>query len=78
MKQQINRDIINNLPLAGSDPQLEDALYLQVDKLLALCAVQIALAAGDHTPSPATRNHYSLVMEEQTLELRYLLDRLFA
>jgi hypothetical protein len=64
-------------PLAAVNSRLEDALYLQADKLLALCAVQSAWAGADCEPSPATRNHYALVMEEQALELRRLLDRLF-
>lgn len=60
------------------DGDLEDALYLQADKLLALCSVQAAWVTADCDPSPATRHHYSIIMEEQALELRRLLDRLFA
>lgn len=59
------------------DGNMEDALYLRADKLLALCAVQAAWATADCNPSPATQHHYSLIMEEQALELRRLLDRLF-
>lgn len=67
-----------NKQLATINSKLEDALYLQADKLLALCSVQSAWANADYTPSPSTRNHYSLIMEEQALELRRLLDRAFA
>lgn len=64
-------------PAFEIDAQTEDALYLRLDKLLALCAIQSAWAAGDDQPSSATRHHYALIMEEQALELRKLIDCLF-
>lgn len=76
MKEPIH-DVKASGPLVNINAKLEDALYLQADKLLALCSVQAAWANGDYTPSPATRNHYSIVLEEQALELRRLLDRAF-
>lgn len=57
--------------------ELEDQIYLQIDKLLALVSVQAALDTSDYDPRPSTRNHYSLVIEEHTIELRQLIDKLF-
>ncbi|MCW8128081.1 hypothetical protein [Microbulbifer halophilus] len=58
--------------------RLEEDLYLQVDKLVALVAVQTALDNGDYQPNPAIRNHYSLVIEEHALAIRELLRQLFS
>jgi hypothetical protein len=77
MEQQTDHDIKANIPLARINSRLEDALYLQADKLLALCRIQAAWDSAEYTLSPTTRTHYSLVIEEQALELRRLLDRMF-
>lgn len=77
MKQASDSTDINS-QFATLDSNLEDALYLQADKLLALCSVQAAWASSDYLPSASTRNHYSLVIEEQALVLRRLLERAFS
>lgn len=61
----------------SSRARLEEDLYLQVDKLVALVSVQAALDSGDYQPGPAVRNHYSLVIEEHALAIRRLLEQLF-
>lgn len=64
----------------GMDPtliaDLEDKLYLQADKLLALCAAQTALDNGDQQLPLGIRSHYSLLMEEQARALRSTLEKL--
>lgn len=56
--------------------ELEDQLYLQADKLLALCAAQTALDNSDEPLAPGIRSHYSLLMEEQARALRHTLEKL--
>lgn len=56
---------------------LEDDIYLRIDKLQALCSTQTMLDSNDSAPDPSIRFHYSLVIEEQVIELRDLLDKLF-
>lgn len=77
MKDQATCDLKSSAPLAAVNSRLEDEIYLQADKLVALCTVQAAWASTEYEPSPAVRHHYALVVEEQALELRRLLDRLF-
>lgn len=54
-------------PKTPTDPTvqatLEDQLYLQADKLLALCAAQTALDNSDEPLALGIRSHYSLLME---------------
>ncbi|MGQ9427032.1 hypothetical protein ACXYTJ_15365 [Gilvimarinus sp. F26214L] len=52
------------------DAALEDELYLQADKHLALCTVQAALDSGEQSLPSSVRSHYSLVMEEQARAAR--------
>ncbi|WP_308366784.1 MULTISPECIES: hypothetical protein [unclassified Microbulbifer] len=61
----------------SSRAKLEEDLYLQVDKLVALVSVQTVLDNGDYQPSRAIRNHYSLVIEEHALAVSKLLNQLF-
>jgi len=56
---------------------LEDEIYLRIDKLQALCAVQVILDMGDVATARYIRTHYSMVIEEQVTELRNLLNQLF-
>ena len=74
MRGHFNNDIVEH---CISKADLEDRIYLLADKIVALCSVQAALDAGDYVPSPRIRNHYSLILEEQAVELRSLLDTLF-
>lgn len=71
------RGLRSAAPIAAVNSTLEDALYLQADKLLALCTVQSTWTSADCEPSSATRSHYALILEEQARELRRLLDQLF-
>jgi len=60
----------------SSRAKVEEELYLQVDKLVALVSVQTALDNSDYQPTRAVRNHYSLVIEEHALSVRALLNEL--
>lgn len=56
---------------------LEDEIYMRIDKLQALCMAQIMLDASDTAPAPHIRMYYSMVIEEQVMEMRNLMDKLF-
>lgn len=56
---------------------LEDEIYMRIDKLQALCTAQIMLDASDTAPAPHIRMYYSMVIEEQVMEIRNLMDKLF-
>lgn len=56
---------------------LEDEIYMRIDKLQALCTAQIMLDASDTAPAPQIRMFYSMVIEEQIMEIRNLMDKLF-
>ncbi len=73
--RQVFSSEFSNLP--SPHPELEDQIYLQIDKLLALVSVQAALDTSDYNPRPSTRNHYSLIIEEHAVELRRLIDQVF-
>lgn len=74
LQQIINPDILDSLQAKLG---LEDAIYLQLDKLLALCAVQSVMDSSENPPALTTRSHYSMIMEEHAQELRRLIDQLF-
>ncbi|MGQ9425217.1 hypothetical protein ACXYTJ_06235 [Gilvimarinus sp. F26214L] len=57
--------------------ELEDQIYLQMDKLLALCGMQSLADANDCQVPLGLRTNYSAVLEEQALALRKLLDQAF-
>lgn len=75
MKYSINQDIVESMQKRGS---LEDSIYLQLEKIQALCSAQTILNSSDAIPTPTTRTYYSMVIEEQTSELRRLIDILLA
>lgn len=75
MKYSINQDIVESMQKRGS---LEDSIYLQLEKIQALCSAQTILNSSDAIPTPTTRAYYSMVIEEQTSELRRLIDILLA
>ncbi|MES2824981.1 MAG: hypothetical protein V4732_15355 [Pseudomonadota bacterium] len=56
---------------------LEDEIYLRVDKLQALCSAQIIMDSSDNVPTRHIRTYYSMIIEEQIIELRDLLNQLF-
>jgi len=56
---------------------LEDEIYSRLNKLQALCAAQIILDTCDVTEARSERAHYSMVINEQVIELRHLLNQLF-
>lgn len=74
MRRQFTNNLVEEL---SSRAKLQEDLYLQVDKLVALVSVQTALDNGDYQPNRAIRNHYSLVIEEHALAVRKLLNQLF-
>lgn len=57
--------------------ELEDQIYLQMDKLLALCGMQSIADANDCQVPLGLRTNYSVVLEEQALNLRKLLNDMF-
>ena len=57
--------------------QFEDALFLAVDKLQALCTAQTQLDTGETPLSPSTRSHISLVIEDQVKDIRRMLVKHF-
>ncbi len=68
---ELNLDFLNNYAL-------EDEIYLQLDKLQALTALQTLVNSVEDPVIPKKHNHhYSLVVEEHLLKLRGLLNRLF-
>ncbi len=73
MYRQFTDNLVEGL---SSRARLEEDIYLQVDKLVALVSVQTALDNSDYQPNRAIRNHYSLVIEEHALEIRNLLNQL--
>ena len=67
---ELNLNFLNNYVL-------EDEIFLRVDKLQSLCAAQILWEANDTTSARNIRTHYAMVVEEQVVELRKLLNQLF-
>ncbi|HEY8939550.1 MAG TPA: hypothetical protein VIM59_05160 [Cellvibrio sp.] len=68
---EMNLDFLKNYVL-------EDEIYLQLDKLQALTALQTLMNSAEETPY--SRQHlqcYSLIMEEHLHKLRALLNQLF-
>ena len=57
--------------------ELEDQIYLQMDKLLALCGMQSIADANDCEVPVGLRTNYSVVLEEQAQNLRELLNEMF-
>ncbi len=57
---------------------LEDEVYLQLDKLQALVALQTLMNSMEDPDVPRRHHqHYSLIVEEHLLKLRGLLNQLF-
>ncbi|AQT61084.1 hypothetical protein CBP51_10550 [Cellvibrio mixtus] len=68
---ELNLDFLNNYAL-------EDEIYLQLDKLQALTALQALMhSAEDSDMHKKHYHHYSLILEEHLQKLRGLLNRLF-
>lgn len=81
MLRSIDKDKTKNTDAVKNgiqnDAELEDSIFLAVDKLHALCSAQSQLDSNDCVLSPQARNHYSIILEEQVTELRCLLNRHF-
>lgn len=68
---ELNLDFLNNYAL-------EDEIYLQLDKLQALTALQTLINSTEEPDVPRKHHqHYSLIVEEHLLKLRALLNQLF-
>lgn len=61
--------------IAGAET--EDTVFAQMDKLLALCAIQAVLESSDVDLPREIRSNYSRQVEEQALVLRKTLVRVF-
>lgn len=57
--------------------ELEDEVYLQIDKLTALCGMQAIADTSDCEVPLGLRTNYSVVLEEHALGLRKMLDQVF-
>lgn len=57
--------------------ELEDKVYLQMDKLSALCSMQAIADTNECEVPLGLRTNYSVVLEEHALALRQLLDQVF-
>ncbi len=68
---ELNLDFLNNYAL-------EDEIYLQLDKLQALTALQTLMNSTEDPMLPRKHyQHYSLIMEEHLVRLRVLVNQLF-
>lgn len=68
---ELNLEFLNNYVL-------EDEIYLQLDKLQTLTALQSLMhLMEDQEVHKRHHHHYSLIIEEHLLKLRELLNRLF-
>lgn len=68
---ELNLDFLNNYAL-------EDEIYLHLDKLQALTALQTLMNSVEDPAVPRKHfQHYSLVMEEHLQKLRGLVNQLF-
>lgn len=67
---ELNLNFLNNYTL-------EDEVYLRIDKLQAMCAAQVMLNTSDTPMASHIRIYHSMVIEEQAIELRKLIDQLF-
>lgn len=56
---------------------LEDKVYLQMDKLAALCSMQVIADTNECQVPLDLRTNYSAVLEEHAFALRALLDEVF-
>lgn len=74
MREVSKEDIVTNRCF---QPEMEDRVYIQMDKLITLCSIQSLLDSGECLPNPTNRNCFSHIVEEHALELRRLLDSLF-
>lgn len=54
--------------------EMEDKVYLQIDKLVALCSMQAIADTNECEVPLGLRTNYSVVLEEHALALRKLLD----
>lgn len=68
---ELNLDFLNNYAL-------EDEIYLQLDKLQALTALQTLMNSMEDPAVPRKHfQHYSLIMEEHLQKLRGLVNQMF-
>lgn len=71
-----NRDIEETLRLEGV-PDFEEAIFLAMEKVEALCRVQSELEAGEAQVPQPTRMYYALILQEHVEQLRTLLTKHF-
>ncbi len=69
-KGDLNLDFLNNY-------QIEDDIYLQLDKLQALISLQTLLNTAESAPTRAQHLYYAMTLEEQMEKLRGMVDELF-
>ncbi len=68
---ELNLDFLNTFAL-------EDEIYLQLDKLQALTALQTLMNSSDEAGDSRKHYHYySLVVEEHLAKLRQLVNQIF-
>lgn len=69
-KGNLNLGFLNNY-------QIEDDIYLQLDKLQALVSLQTLLNTAESAPTRAQQLYYAMTLEEQLEKLRGMVDELF-
>lgn len=76
MRQNIiNTDIVESL--RANEP-LEDDIFLQMEKIDALCSIRAAVDAGETAMSSRKMTYFSMIMEQEVKALRKLLDQVFS
>lgn len=73
--QAINQDILESL---RSKEDLEEEIFIHMDKLDALCRVRSIAESGESTIPRASLMHYSQLVEQEAKQLRRLLDQFFS
>jgi hypothetical protein len=71
----INTDIVESL--RANEP-LEDDVFLQLEKIEALCNVRKAADAGEASMPSRTMTYFSMILEQEVKALRKLLDQIFS
>lgn len=68
---ELNLDFLNNY-------MLEDEIYLQLDKLESMVALQTLMSSVEDPAVPRKHfQHYALIMEEHLHKLRDLVNQMF-
>lgn len=73
-RTKLNSDVMETL---GITEPLEESIFLQMEKIDALCRMRSAVDSGEVAMSRRTFSYFSLVVEQELSALRKLLDQAF-